>query len=98
MAGDLCREGTHAVYPPRTSTLPSVESLPTPSSTTTDDTPLCTSMKPLCGGGSSNLNITGYMKEQLVGTGITVIVEIGVPAGAKEAISFAQLGMECFVG
>jgi len=38
------------------------------------------------------------MKEQLPGTRITMIDEIGVPAGAKEALSFAQLGMECFIG
>jgi 1,6-anhydro-N-acetylmuramate kinase len=51
----------------------------------------------ICGGGSYNPNITDYLKEQLPGTTITMIDEVGVPAGVKEAISFAHLGMECFL-
>jgi hypothetical protein len=52
----------------------------------------------MCGGGSYNPNITDYMKEQLPGTRITMIDEVGVPAGTKEALSFAQLGMVCLLG
>jgi hypothetical protein len=52
----------------------------------------------MCGGGSYNPNITDYMKEQLPGMKITMIDELGVPAGAKEALSFAQLGKECYLG
>lgn len=50
------------------------------------------------GGGSHNPNIVSYLKSQLPDTRITFISEIGIPIGAKEALGFALLGCECFVG
>lgn len=50
------------------------------------------------GGGSYNPNITDYLREQLPNTRITLMDEIGIPAGAKEAVGFALLGVEGFVG
>ena len=50
------------------------------------------------GGGSYNPNIVNYLKEQLPNTRITYMSEIGIPIGAKEALGFALLGLECFVG
>ena len=50
------------------------------------------------GGGSYNPNIVNYLREQLPHTRFTLIEEIGIPAGAKEALGFALLGLEGFVG
>jgi 1,6-anhydro-N-acetylmuramate kinase len=50
------------------------------------------------GGGSYNPNIVNYLKEQLPNTRITYMSEIGILNGAKEALGFALLGLECFVG
>ncbi|KAI5243406.1 UPF0075 domain protein [Aureobasidium subglaciale] len=50
------------------------------------------------GGGSYNPNIVSYLKTQLPNTRITYMSEIGIPIGAKEALGFALLGLECFVG
>lgn len=50
------------------------------------------------GGGSHNPNIISYLREQFPRTRITRIDEIGIPVGAKEALGFALLGCECFVG
>lgn len=50
------------------------------------------------GGGSHNPNIVNYLKEQMPNTRITYMSEIGIPIGAKEALGFALLGLECFVG
>jgi 1,6-anhydro-N-acetylmuramate kinase len=49
-------------------------------------------------GGSYNPNIVNYLREQLPHTRFTLIDEIGIPAGAKEALGFALLGLEGFVG
>lgn len=43
-------------------------------------------------------NIVNYLREQLPHTRFTLIDEIGIPAGAKEALGFALLGLEGFVG
>lgn len=50
------------------------------------------------GGGSYNPNIVSYLRQQLPQTRIALIDEIGIPVGAKEALGFALLGCECFVG
>ncbi|KAF6237989.1 hypothetical protein HO173_004190 [Letharia columbiana] len=50
------------------------------------------------GGGSYNPNIVNYLREQTPTTDITTINEIGIPIGAKEALNFAFLGFEDFVG
>ncbi|GIJ85090.1 hypothetical protein Asppvi_003945 [Aspergillus pseudoviridinutans] len=50
------------------------------------------------GGGSYNPNIVNYLKERLPNTRIVPISEIGIPIGAKEALGFALLTHECFVG
>jgi 1,6-anhydro-N-acetylmuramate kinase len=50
------------------------------------------------GGDSYNPNIVNYLKEQLPNIRITYMSEIGILIGAKEALGFALLGLECFVG
>ncbi|KAF4178299.1 hypothetical protein CNMCM8694_009231 [Aspergillus lentulus] len=50
------------------------------------------------GGGSYNSNIINYLKERMPNTRIVPISEIGIPIGAKEALGFALLTHECFVG
>ena len=50
------------------------------------------------GGGSHNPNIINYLQQRLPNTRITPISEIGIPIGAKEALGFALLTLECFVG
>lgn len=50
------------------------------------------------GGGSHNPNIVNYLKSELPQTRITLLDEIGIPVGAKEALGFALLTHECFVG
>lgn len=50
------------------------------------------------GGGSHNPNIVNYLKKRLPKTRITFVSEIGIPIGAKEALGFALLTLECFVG
>lgn len=50
------------------------------------------------GGGSYIPNIVNYLREQTPTTSITTINEIGIPIGAKEALNFAFLGFEGFVG
>ncbi|ERT00364.1 hypothetical protein HMPREF1624_03735 [Sporothrix schenckii ATCC 58251] len=50
------------------------------------------------GGGSYNPNIVNYLRERLPNTRIALISEIGIPVGAKEALGFALLTLECVVG
>jgi 1,6-anhydro-N-acetylmuramate kinase len=49
------------------------------------------------GGGSYNPNIISYLKQRLANTRIVPISEM-IPIGAKEALGFALLTLECFVG
>ena len=50
------------------------------------------------GGGSYNHNIINYLAKQLPHTRFTLVDEIGIPAGAKEALGFALPGLEGIVG
>jgi 1,6-anhydro-N-acetylmuramate kinase len=52
----------------------------------------------MCGGGARNPNIIKYLKEQLPQARIRALDETGVPSDAKEAVSFAQQGLEALLG
>lgn len=50
------------------------------------------------GGGSYNPNIINYLREKMPQTKFALIDELGIPAGAKEALGFSLYTCEGFVG
>ena len=52
----------------------------------------------MCGGGAHNPEIVDYLRQELPRARICSLDETGVPADAKEAVSFAQQAVEAVLG
>lgn len=52
----------------------------------------------MCGGGARNPEIIKYLKVEMPNAAIRKLDETGVPADAKEAVSFAQQALEAVLG
>lgn len=52
----------------------------------------------MCGGGARNPNIIAYLQERMPNTKILPLDLVGIPSDAKEAVSFAQQGLEALLG
>jgi 1,6-anhydro-N-acetylmuramate kinase len=50
------------------------------------------------GEGSLNPNIMDYLRQEMPGVELMTLEDIGIPGEAKEAVAFAQLGVECLLG